>query len=62
MEFVALSGLQNGHSTEIIFDNPDNWDVCLSSRIGHACKLDIDQVPEFPRATGIACTLGLFFI
>lgn len=58
MEFVARSAFASDHSEEIIFGGPSQWEEKLSSRIGHTCQLDIDQVAEFPRATCIVCTLG----
>lgn len=59
MAFAASAALSNGHSAELIFGSPSNWEEKLSSRIGHTCQLDVDQVAECPRSTCIACTLGM---
>ncbi|KAM3175589.1 hypothetical protein ACTXT7_008206 [Hymenolepis weldensis] len=57
MELAARS-LANDNSSELIFGRPSHWEEKLTSRIGHTCQLDIDQVAEFPRETCIICTLG----
>ncbi|VDK36730.1 unnamed protein product [Taenia asiatica] len=44
MGFAASTSLSDGHSAELIFGGLSNWEEKLSSRIGHACQLDIDQV------------------
>uniref|UniRef100_A0A5K3F169 Pyruvate kinase n=1 Tax=Mesocestoides corti TaxID=53468 RepID=A0A5K3F169_MESCO len=58
MEFIALPSMYNSPSNEILFGSSGCWEGKLSSRIGHACQLDIDQVAEFPRATSVVCSLG----
>ncbi len=59
MEFLAIPSLHDNRSTEIFFNASNAWEGKPHSRLGHACQLDIDQIAEFPRQTGIACTLGM---
>ncbi|KAL5110857.1 Pyruvate kinase PKLR [Taenia crassiceps] len=58
MEIAGLASISGGCSAELVFGAPSSWEEKFSSRIGHACQLDIDQVTECPCVTCIACTLG----